>query len=164
MHSPIRPSPRLRPFPIFINTLRGKTITLSVRATSRVDEVRMMIAKQEGVQPYRQRLLYAGKQLEDGHRISDYDIRWESTLMLLVALRGGAGGDMVLSPVPCLTLLIARRRLRDRFPSLSQRGNPSLVQRVARRQSSQRSMSQLTVNANHSHSSGQIWTSHDIFR
>ena len=69
MHSPIRPSTHLRPFPIFVNTLRGKTIILSVRATSRVDEARMMIAKQEGVQSYRQRLLYAGKQLEDGHRI-----------------------------------------------------------------------------------------------
>jgi ubiquitin-large subunit ribosomal protein L40e len=107
MHSAIRSSPHLRPFPIFINTLRGKTITLSVRATSRVDEVRMMIARKEGVQPHRQQLLYAGKQLEDGRRISDYDIRRESTLILLVALPGGAGRDTVLSSVPCMNLLIA---------------------------------------------------------
>ena len=91
-----------------------------------------MIAKQEGVQSYRQQLFYAGKQLEDGHKISDYDIRRESTLMLLAALRGGAGGNMVLSHVSCLTLLIARLWLRDRFPRLSQRENPSLMQRIVR--------------------------------
>lgn len=135
MHSPIHSSPRLRPFPIFVKTLRGKTITLSVRTTTQVDEVRMMIAKQEGAQSYRQRLFYAGKQLEDDHKISDYDIRRESTLMLLAALRGGAGGNMVLSHVSFLTLLIVRRWLRDRFPRPSQRGNPSLKQRIVRRQS-----------------------------
>lgn len=57
----------------------------------------MMIARKEGVQPLRQRLLYVGKQLEDGRKISDCDIRWESTLMLLIALRRGAGRDEVLS-------------------------------------------------------------------
>jgi hypothetical protein len=72
-----------------VRTLAGKTITVDVESDESVTSLKAKIQAKEGIPPEEQRIIFGGKQLDPEKTLADYDIDEESTLNLVLRLRGG---------------------------------------------------------------------------
>jgi len=79
--------------PIKVKTLTGKELLIYVDSITTVQALKLKIQDKEGIPPDQQRIVYAGKQLENGRTMADYNINRDAVLHLVLRLRGGGPVD-----------------------------------------------------------------------